>query len=125
MTATEIFKKKSGLTDTDTIKFYILQAGDELRIYLNYDPEDPIDRFSSVVADIAVNDYDYDTRTAANKTAQASQEGLKSESYSEGPVSVSKTYKSTDELYSEYTASKDKILMRTRDYRLARVVKRG
>lgn len=118
MTAVDIFKKRSGLTDTDTINMYMFMANDEVRTYLGYSNDKSIDRFGSAVANIAIAMYEYDLRNKSRNENIPSSDYIKSETFTEGAVSESKTYRNGNDLYEELTKTKDKILSKLYTYRL-------
>ena len=91
MAALKEIMARTGLSDSDA-KTYLGMAEDRVRLYLNYEDDEDISRFSSVIADIGVTLYDKQTAVTAAQTKWIANAGLSGKSYSEGPVSVSETF---------------------------------
>ena len=53
---------RTGLSDSDA-RTYLSMAEDRVRLYLGYEDDDDVSRFSAVLADIAVSLYDKKTAT--------------------------------------------------------------
>ena len=86
---------RTGLSDSDA-KTYLSMAEDRIRLYLNYNDDEDISRFSSALADIAVSLYDKKTATDKAKETYLQTAGMTGKSYTEGPVSVHETYGTAD-----------------------------
>lgn len=104
MTISEIIQLRSDLTDAETIASYVELAEARVRAYLNYEPSDDISKFKYTTADIAITLYNEDT---AIKQAEAnpSSSNLSAESFSEGGVNTSYTYKGASNVKAEYESS--------------------
>lgn len=113
MTVSEIIQLRTDLTDAETIASYVDLAEQRVRAYLNYEPSDDIERFSYTTADVAITLYNEDQ---AIKQAAASPSNLSAESFSEGGVSTSYTYKGTDSMKSEYEKTVASILSDLKPY---------
>lgn len=93
MTAYEIVSFQTGLTDAATVKNLIKMAEMRIREYLGYDETDDLSGLTASIADIATTLYWKAELTQGGiASAQAGEQPVKSESFSEGGVSVSKTY---------------------------------
>jgi hypothetical protein len=112
MTISEIITLRTGLTDAETIASYVDLAEAKIRAYLNYEPSDSIERFSYTVADVAIALYDEDQAMAA----AASNPALSAESFSEGGVNTSYTYKGQGNIQAEYESSVAKLLDSLKPY---------
>lgn len=120
MTAQEIFVQRTG-TEVDKACFYTKLAESAVREYLCYEEGDDISKFSTTTADVAVLYYQRDTQVQTLGSSAA----VKSESFSEGAVSASKTYLTAGDLYASYDAQAAQLLNRIRRYRRAHVVTRN
>ena len=120
MTASEILVNRYGLSPEDAA-LYSQIAEQELREYLNYTSEESMDRFASTVASIASLHFKKD-KAIASASAGAGAVPVKSESFSEGGVSVSKTYLAGGDLYTYYDDAVAKVLDGVKRFRRARVV---
>lgn len=80
-----------GLSESDA-KTYEAMAEERIRLYLNYEDNEDISKFSSVIADVAVALYNKTKAVQTAQTAFLANAGVSSKSYSEGPVSVSENY---------------------------------
>lgn len=121
MTAIEIYEKKTG--DIESSDLYVTLAESTIREYLGYTDDKPIDRFAVSIAKVA--EYMKKKADAEEKatTAAASLCGAKSESFSEGGVSVSKTYESVSEVLKSYDDMITSVLAGLNRYRTGRVIK--
>lgn len=118
MTAIEIYEKLTG--DTELSDFYVSMAEDTVREYLGYDAEKAVDRFSQTIAKIA-------SYMSKKDTAERNAEKIaaKSESFSEGGVSVSHTYDSMADVIAQYDSAIAGCLNSIQRYRIGRVVRGG
>ena len=117
MTAIEIVELRTGATSEEAGKYVSLADG-MVREFLRYDEEESISRFSSTVAEVAGALY------LADKARAAAQAGgaMKSQSFSEGGVSVSETYFSGGEAQASYLSQAGEALGKIARYRRANVV---
>ena len=123
MTALQIAKAR-GLTEEE--KIYIDIAEERVRLYLAYKEDEDLTPFAAVIADIALSLKDRQKAVSAAQTAFLSGAGIKSKSYTEGPVSVSETYGDASggaEIASAYDKQVDQSLAEIARYRRVRVVK--
>jgi hypothetical protein len=115
--AVKIIEEKTGLDGVNAALLYEM-AKDKLRIYLNVPDSFDLKRFDTHLIEIATLIHEEDE---AKKKAKA--EGLDAavsgESFKEGTVSVSKTYKSMQDLKAEYDTAIKLILEDLKPYRLA------
>ena len=118
MTAQEIFAQRTG-TEVDKASFYTGLAESKVREYLCYGDEDDLSKFSTTTADVAVLYYQRDAQVQTLGSAP-----LKSESFTEGAVSQSKTYLTAGDIYASYDAQAESVLSGIRRYRRAHVVTR-
>ena len=118
---------RTGLSESDA-RTYLKRAEDRVRLYLNYEEDEDLTRFSSVLADIGVTLYEKQTATAAAQTAWIANAGLASKSYSEGPVNVHETYAAANgsagaAVAAAYDTQISQSLQQLSRYRRVRVVK--
>lgn len=83
MTAIEIFTRRTGVTDSSDINFYIEMAEERIRSYLGLDSEADISSYVFATADIAVLYWQQDQ----SSTALTASFGYSSETFQEGSVS--------------------------------------
>lgn len=119
MTASEILINRYGM-DPEKAELYASMAEQELREYLNYGADDSLARFASTVATAAALMFKKDEAVAAGSASGSVP--VKSESFSEGGVSVSKTYLAGGDLYSYYDDAVARAFDGVKRYRRARVV---
>lgn len=112
MTAEEIFEQRTGKDGTD----WIAMAEEAVRAYLRYDAEESLARFAFAVADIAVTYYQ---RDEALQTAFTP--GVKSESFTEGKVSVKQDYLTSAEMSAQYDTKVQTALAGLKRFRRAHV----
>ena len=95
MTASEVFELRTGVKDGSS---YIALAEQDVRTYLHYLDSESVDKFASVIGNVAVLYYlrDQDMQSLSLEA------GVKSESFSEDKVSVSKTYLAPSEVSASY-----------------------
>ena len=122
MTAKEIFILRTHTTEEEA-ESYIGMAELKAREYLRYGDEESLTAFASTIADVAVLYYQRDAQVSALTNTAAT--GVKSESFSEGAVSASKSYLTAGDLFEMYDNRTDKVLDGIRRYRRARVVNLG
>lgn len=122
MTASEILVARYDM-NAETAALYAGIAEQELRTFLNYEEEEDLGRFATTVASIAASYRAKDL--AVRSGASADSVPVKSESFSEGGVSVSKTYLAGGDLYTYYDDAIAKDLDSVKRYRRARVVRRS
>lgn len=113
MTAEEIFEQRTGEDGKD----YIAMAEDAVRAYLCYDKEESLDRFAFAIADIAVTYYQRNQAMAG----EGATPGVKSESFTEGKVSVKQDYLTSAELSAQYDTKVQTALADLKRFRRARV----
>lgn len=113
MTASEIFELRTGKDGDDWIS---LAEGD-VRMFLNYGETESLDSFASTVGNIAVLYYERDK--AVKSMAQAA--GVKSESFTEGKVSVKQDYLTSSDVSGQYEEKVDNLLAGIKRYRRARI----
>lgn len=113
MTAAEIFEQRTRKDGDD----WIAMAEDAVRAYLRYSEDESLDRFAFAVADIAVTYYQMDQ---AVKAAEV-QPGVKSESFTEGKVSVKQDYLSSAEMSAQYETKVQTALADLKRFRRAHV----
>ena len=118
MTISEIIKVRAEMTDEE-ITSYVELAEARVRSYLNYEPTDSIDRFEYITADIAITLYNEDK---ALKQAAVNPSNLSAESFSEGGVNTSYTYKGQDAIKAEYEVQVANLLAELKPY-INRVVR--
>lgn len=120
MTATETIMLRAGL-DERTAEQYESAAADSVRYYLGYKTTEGLDKFTPVIADLAIV---YARRDRAISTADSTgTAGVKKESFSEGQVSKTLEYATATDITAEYDAQADRILAGLARYRRARVVR--
>lgn len=114
----EDIKTRTGTTDDEA---YSLQSRAENKVYtyLRYKPGESLMRFASTIADIAVMLHKQDQSEAA---FDPSTSPVKSESFSEGGVSVKNEYVSVTDLSSFYTSKVSAMLEDLKPYRRAHIV---
>lgn len=116
MTASEIFRLRTGVTNDS----YVEMAEQIVREYLNYVDSDPLTYFAPTVGNVAAILYQRDQASANASTA-----GVKSESFTEGAVSVKTDYLTNADMGTSYDNVVQAELDKIRRYRIARIVKPG
>lgn len=124
MVALKEIMARTGLSEGDA-KTYVDMAEERVRLYLNYEDEESLTRFSSAISDVAVALYNKTEAVRTAQTAFLANAGISSKSYSEGPVSISENYGnngglSVSQIYEEEIKSALNSIAR---YRRARVIK--
>lgn len=113
MTASEVFELRTGKDGDD----YISLAEQEVRAYLNYLDSESVDKFASVIGNIAVLFYLRDQEMKSVKT----EAGVKSESFTEGKVSVHQDFLATADVSASYDEKVGKALLDIKRYRRAHI----
>ena len=113
MTASEVFELRTGKDGDD----YIALAEQDVRTYLHYLDSESVDKFASVIGNIAVLYYlrDQDMKTLSVEA------GVKSESFTEGKVSVKQDYLAPADVSASYDEKVGKALMDIKRFRRAHI----
>ena len=119
MTAIDIIKHNTGLND-DLSAYYAEIAEMQIRTYLNYSDTDDIDKFKANIAALAT--IFYNSEKNMNNLTEQNSIGIKSESFSEGAVSVSKTYLNSAEIADNTQQQINNELSKLRQYRKVKVL---
>lgn len=82
---------RTEMSESDA-RLYQDMAGDRVRLFLGYKPDEDITRFSAVISDIAVLLYQKHTEQQAAQKAWIDNAGVQSRHLTEGNVSVNETY---------------------------------
>lgn len=127
MAALKEIVARTGLPETEA-RSYLTMAEDRVRLYLNYEEDEDLSRFSSALADVAVTLYDKRTAVQAAQTAWIANAGVESKQYQEGSVSVRETYAGASgsagaSVAASYDLQLQDTLQSLARYRRARVIK--
>ena len=127
MTAIEIVKHKMPEATPADLRYYVTLAESEVRAYLGYPEDKPLDKFAATVGEIACLIIDRESAVNAATESALAAGGVQSESYSESGVSRSVTYGGGGAGAAAREAYDSVIRQRLQNalsrYRLARVVK--
>lgn len=127
MTAIEIIKHKIPDATPAELRYYAALAENEVRTYLGYPVERPLDRFAATVGEIGCLIVDREAAVSAATKSAIDSGGVQSESYSEAGVSRSVTYGGASSGAAAREAYDSVIRQRLQNalarYRVARVVK--
>lgn len=113
MTASEVFELRTGKDGED----YIALAEQDVRTYLHYLDSESVDQFSSVIGNVAVLYYLRDQ----DMKALSVEAGVKSESFTEGKVSVRQDYLAPADVSASYDEKVGKALMDIKRFRRAHI----
>lgn len=105
MTVTEIIMKRTGMNAADAA-FYAELAGERITSYLGLTPPADLTPYKFSQADLAVLYWQRDTATQQSASAL----GYKSQSFSEGGVSVSQSGAEGGAIQSDYDAAIAEVL---------------
>lgn len=127
MAALKEIVARTGLSETEA-RSYLNMAEERVRLYLNYEEDEDLSRFSSVLADYATTLYEKRTAVQTAQQAWLVNAGMESKTYTEGPVSVHETYASAaGSAGASVAAAYDEALKTTLQsiarYRRGRVIK--
>lgn len=113
-----IIKLRTGIDD-EAAGIYKELAEETIRTYLNYNSDESISRFTLTIISIACSMVERDVKL------EESESGLKGESFSEGGVSVSKTYQTQQDYKGYYDSVIESDLLSIRRYRHPNIVTWG
>lgn len=103
--AITIVMKRTAITEEDA-SYYVELAEARVRLYLNLDANTDVEKYVFAISDIATLLYQIDASTKQT----ANSIGFKSESFSEGGVSVSKSGLTGAEVREQYEAAIQDVL---------------
>lgn len=118
--AVEIIRVKTGLDSNMSALLYEM-AKDKLRLYLNIPDSYDLKRFDTHLIEIACLMHEKDETIKKMKEENGGYSPVSSDSFKEGVVSVSRTYKSSEQVKAEYEASINSTLESLKGYKVATI----
>lgn len=119
MTVNQIIIHNTGITEAEA-DFYAEVAEMKVRTYLNYSDDDGIDKFTSAIAAIAT--ILYNQEKCLKNLTDNNNSIVKSESFSEGSVSVNKSYLTNADISDNSESQINTELQKLKQYRKIKVL---
>ena len=118
--AVKIIREKTGLGSNSSALLYEM-AKDKLRLYLNVPDSYDLKRFDTHLIEIACLIHEKDEAVKKAREEGGGYSPVSSDSFKEGPVSVSRTYKSSEQVKAEFEASIGSTLETLKGYKVATI----